>query len=244
MDAWTTERTLTRERIFTSGDLPCLSLPDSDGLVTCRWFAEPVTVRTVDAGADPADAQRPAQVGFVLIDPSWLVREGMDRIRTRAVDAVVLHSRTSPPGRTALALAFSSHLRQLQHRMGLESDVVTAGTRPELGGSAEVFRVPHLVTISDGTGTVADTIVWQVMNGARYDAWLGGATRPDHTAIEAALPGLLRLRRLHRQGRLDRSRAGALADLLDGDEMSAQKVFRYPRVVLPAATRATRGGFA
>jgi hypothetical protein len=255
MDALTSEKTLTGERIFTSSDLPCLSLPNTDGLVTCRWFQESATGHAAwraqlrqsyalapdTASADDLPQCAPGQVSFVAVDRTWLVREGMDRVRTRAVDAVVLHARASPPGRTALALAFSAYLRTRQHRMGLGSDVVTAAVRPELAGAPAVFRVPHLLTISDGTGTVADTIVWQVMSGPRYDAWLGGSPRPDHVAIEAALPGLLRLRHLWRTDRLDRAHADTLAAVLDGGELTAQKIFRYPRVVLPVATRALRG---
>jgi hypothetical protein len=260
MDTLTSsEKTLTGERIFTSSDLPSLSLPDTDGLVTCRWFQDPApgraawrtssqTYRPPLAAAEAAAVEDdnfaprgPGQVAFVSVDRTWLVREGMDRVRTRAVDAVVLHAKASPPGRTALALAFSAHLRTRQHRMGLGADVVTAAVRPDLAGAPDAFRVPHLVTVSDGTGTVADTIIWQVMTGARYDAWLGGAPRPDHVAIETALPGLVRLRHLWRTGRLDRSRADTLAAVLDGGELTAQKIFRYPRVVLPIATRALRG---
>jgi hypothetical protein len=252
------EKTLTGERIFTSSDLPSLSLPDADGLVTCRWFQDPAPGRNAwrtssqtyrppwtaaeAAVEDDNFAPRgPGQVAFVAVDRTWLVREGMDRVRTRAADAVVLHVRASPPGRTALALACSAHLRTRQHRMGLGADVVTAAVRPDLAGAPDAFRVPHLVTVSDGTGTVADTIIWQVMSGPRYDAWLGGAPRPDHVAIEAALPGLVRLRHLWRTGRLDRSRADTLAAVLDGGELTTQKIFRYPRVVLPIATRALRG---
>jgi hypothetical protein len=252
MDTLTSsEKTLTGERIFTSGDLPSLSLPAADGLVTCRWFQDtaagrgarrPGSQSAEPAAEDDGVAPRgPGQVAFVAVDWTWLVREGMDRVRTRAVDAVVLHAKASPPGRTELALAFSAFLRTRQHRMGLGADVVTAAVRPELGGTPGLFRVPHLVTVSDGTGTVADTIIWQVMSGPRYDAWLGGAPRPDHAAIETALPGLVRLRHLWRTGRLDRSHADTLAAVLDGGELTAQKIFRYPRVVLPIATRALRG---
>jgi hypothetical protein len=261
MDALTSsEKTLTGERVFTSSDLPSLSLPDADGLVTCRWFQDTAPGRTAwrasaqrhrppgtaaDAAADgdTIAPRSPGQVAFVAVDRTWLVREGMDRVRTRAVDAVVLHAKASPPGRTALALAFSAYVRTRQHKMGLGADVVTAAVRPELAGAPGIFRVPHLVTVSDGTGTVADTIIWQVMSGPRYDAWLGGAPRPDYAAIEAALPGLVRLRHLWRTGRLDRSRADTLAAVLDGGELTAQKIFRYPRVVLPIATRALRGCF-
>jgi hypothetical protein len=256
MDALTSEKTLTGERIFTSSDLPCLSLPNADGLVTCRWFQDPaperVTWRTaqshrpacaMESSSDDVLQNAPRQVSFVAIERPWLVREGMDRVRTRAVDAVVLHAAASPPGRTALALAFSAYLRTRQHRMGLGADVMTAAVTPDLARSPGFFRVPHLVTVADGTGTVADAIVWQVMSGPRYDAWLGGAPRPDHAAIEAALPGLLRLRHLWRAGRLDQARAGTLLAVLDGGELSAQKIFRYPRIVLPVADRALHGAF-
>jgi len=256
MDTLTSsEKTLPGERIFTSSDLPSLSLPDADGLVTCRWFQDTAPGRAswrtsshpyrpawmaaeAPTGDETLAPRGPGQVAFVAVDRTWLVREGIDRIRTRAVDAVVLHAKASPPGRTALALAFSAYLRTRQHKMGLGADVLTAAVRPELAGAPGVFRVPHLITVSDGTGCVADTIIWQIMCGPRYDAWLGGAPRPDHVAIEAALPSLVRLRHLWRTGQLDRCRADTLAAVLDGGELTAQKVFRYPRVVLPIASRA------
>lgn len=228
--------TPTTERIFSSGDLPLLSLPGADGLITCQWFQDSVLARASrENGGDAVAERRRAQVGFVLVEPSWLVRAAAERVRSPEVDAIVLHAHASPPGRTALALAYASHLRVDVGRAALDSFVVTAGVRPDLEGFDDLVRVPHLVTVTDVTGAIADTIVWEIMTGPQFDAWLGGAPRPDQRAIEAHLPGLLRLRGLHRAGRLDRRGAGALLDVLDGGYLSARLIHRCPRVVLPLA---------
>jgi hypothetical protein len=231
--------TSTKERIFSSGDLPLLSLPGADGLITCQWFHESVMLRaSFEDGGDSIAERRRAQVGFVLVEPAWLVRAAAERVRAPGVDAIVLHAHASPPGRTALALAFASHLRNGLRRSGPEGNVVTAGVRPDLSGFEDLVRIPHLVTVTDVTGAIADTIVWEIMNGQQFDAWLDGAPRPDQRAIEAHLPGLLRLRGLHRAGRLDHRYAGPLLDVLDGGYLSTRLIHRCPRVVLPIAAAA------
>jgi hypothetical protein len=230
--------TQTTERIFSTGDLPRLSLPDADGLITCRWFREPVILRVAaEDGGDVLGERRRAQVGFTLVEPTWMVRASAERVRAPEVDAVVLHVRSSSPGRSALALAFTSHLRRLRHRADMDANVVTAGARPELTGQPDLVRIPHLVTVTDVTGAVADAVVWEIMTQRQYDAWLDGATRPDQKVIEAHLPRLLRLRGLHRAGRLTHRHAGALLDLLDGGVLSIRLVYRHTRVVLAAATQ-------
>ncbi len=233
------------ERIFSSGDLPLLSLPGADGLITCQWTHETLGVpSSMEDGGDAIAERRRAQVGFVLVEPAWLVRAAAEQVRSPGVDAIVLHAHASPPGRSALALAFASHLRNVLRRPApgldprLGNNVVTAGLRPDLAGFSDLVRVPHLVTITDGTGAVADTIVWEIMTGGQFDAWLDGAPRPDQRAIEAHLPGLLRLRGLHRSGRLDHRRAGALLDMLDGGQLTTRLIHRFPRVVLPLAAAA------
>ncbi|WP_462188882.1 MULTISPECIES: hypothetical protein [unclassified Frankia] len=240
------------ERIFSSEDLPLLSLPGADGLITCQWIHESMRVRTPSGGGgDAIEERRRAQVSFVLVEPAWLVRAAAERLRAPAVDAIVLHAHASLPGRSALALAFASHLRNALRRPGaggtpapggppgsggepeVGDNVVTAGVRPDLSGFADLIRVPHLVTVTDGTGAVADTVVWEIMTGAQFDTWLDGAPRPDQRVIEAHLPGLLRLRGLHRVGRLDHPGAGALLDLLGGGYLSSRLIHRCPQAVLP-----------
>ena len=230
--------TLTMERIFTSGDLPRLSLPRVDGLVTCRWPADSFLGGDGDAGDLFFCGRRRAQVGFVMVDPMWLVRAATERLRGAGADAVVIHTEGGPPGRTALALAFATHLRSRLLGTGLDPRVVTAGARPDLTGLDDLVRVPHLVTVSDATGAITDTVVWEVMTTEQFDFWLDGAPRPDQRAIEAHLPGLLRLRGLHREGRLDHRLAGPLLDALAGEPLSARLIYRYPRMVLPLAAAA------
>ncbi len=213
----------TTERIFSSGDLPLLSLPGADGLITCQWTHE--SLGAPGSWQDDGDTTA-------------------EQVRSAGVDAIVLHAHPSPPGRSALALAFASHLRNVLRRpvAGLDprlaTNVVTAGLRPDLAGLHDLVRVPHLVTITDGTGAVADTIVWEIMTGGQFDAWLDGAPRPDQRAIEAHLPGLLRLRGLYRSGRLDHRRVGALLEMLDGGQLTTRLIHRFPRVVLPLAAAA------
>jgi len=234
--------TLTTERIFTSGDLPRLSLPRTDGLITCRWPTEPsLAADEYPADGCPGDVfgeRRGAQVGFVMVEPMWLVRAASERVREGEADAVVIHFEGGPPGRTALALTFATHLRANLAGARKDSHVVTAGSRPDLTGLKDLVRIPHLVTISDATGAITDTVVWEVMTTDQFDAWLDGAPRPDQRAIEAHLPGLLRLRGLLRLGRLDQRYAGPLLDMLAGGTLSARLVYRFPRLVLPLAATA------
>ncbi|MCM3884331.1 hypothetical protein [Frankia sp. R82] len=253
------------ERIFNSGDLPSLSLPGADGLITCRWLRESHVISVTGAVTAVTEAEgratgvpanlglgdgdlsaerRRAQVGFMLVEPAWLVRAAAERVRAPGIDAVVLHTHPSPPGRSALALAFASYLRNVLRRPAtgvdprLANNVVTSGLRPDLRGFHDLVRVPHLVTITDGTGAVADTIVWEIMTGSQFDAWLGGAPRPDQQAIEAHLPGLLRLRGLQRLGRLDHRFAGVLADIPGGGPLTTRLIHCFPRLVLPLAAAA------
>lgn len=227
------------DRIFTSGDLPLLSLPCADGLIICRWLPDPVVTRTWGpSGSDSRLERRRAQVGFDIVEPSWLVRAAAERVQSPGVDAVVIHAQGGLPGRSALALAFASHLRSELLRAGRPARVVASGARPDLTGLNDLVRVPHLVTVTDATGAIADTIVWEVVTASQFDIWLDGAPRPDQRAIEAQLPGLLRLRGLHRAGRLDRRRAAALLDVMDSGEgvtISTELIHRYPGVILPLA---------
>ncbi|EFC79195.1 hypothetical protein [Parafrankia sp. EUN1f] len=227
------------DRIFTSGDLPLLSLPRADGLIVCRWLPDPVVARLGGpADVDTLLERRRTQVSFDIVEPSWLARAAAERVRGPGVDAVVMHEHGGLPGRSALALAFASHLRSVFLRAERQVHVITSGTRPDLTGLAELVRVPHLVTVTDATGAVADAVVWEVMAGGEFDAWLDGAPRPDQCAIESHLPGLLRLRGLHRAGRLDRRRCAVLAEVFgEGGEktISATLIHRFPDVVLPLA---------
>src|SRR5262249_54977528 len=69
--------------------------------------------------------------------------------------------------------------------------------------------------------------------------WLDGAPRPDLAAIETALPGLLHLRTLHRDGQLDTLGLPELAGLLVGRYLSARIVHQHPGIVLPGAAQAS-----
>ncbi|OAA24681.1 hypothetical protein UG55_102813 [Frankia sp. EI5c] len=233
--------TPTTDRIFTSGDLPLLSLPRADGLIICRWLPDPVVARPWNSGVDSVLERRRAQVGFDIVEPSWLARAAADRVSDAGVDAVVMHTQGGLPGRSALALAFASHLRSVLLRTGRPAHVVTSGARPDLTGLVDLVRVPHLVTVTDATGAIADTVVWEIMTPGQFDVWLDGAPRPDQRAIEAHLPGLLRLRGLHRSGRLDRRSAAALRDVIDlvaGGTVSSGLIHRHPEAVLPLAAAA------
>lgn len=216
-----------------------LSLPRADGLIICRWLPDPVVARSWGVpGTESLLDRRRTQVDFDIVEPSWLARAAAERVQGAGVDAVVLHTQSGLPGRSALALAFASHLRSGLLRAGSESRVVTSGARPDLAGLADLVRVPHLVTVTDATGAIADTIVWEVMTEHQFDLWLGGVPRPDQCAIESHLPGLLRLRGLHRAGRLDRRRAAVLLEATEGVEgavISTELVHQLPGVILPLA---------
>jgi hypothetical protein len=234
--------TFTTERTFTSTDLPRLTLPDADGLLVCRWDHHPDGIPTcLDDGGDAAGGRRCAQVRFVVVQAERLAAAALDAVRGADADAAVVHTRTTGPGRSALALAVASHLRTLR-RHHPDPAVVTAGDRPDLNDAHDLVRIAHLITVGDATGAVAETAVWEIMTGGQYDTWLAGAPRPDPGAIETHLPGLLRLRALHRNGQLTYVHDGLLLDLLDGVPISARLVHRHPGVLLPAATRAAHRG--
>jgi hypothetical protein len=146
-------------------------------------------------------------------------------------------------GPTPLAARFDAHLRAIRRALGLPTGVVT-GRRPapvELSGGGLV-PVGHLVATIGGGDTVEDTVVWELLSPAAYRCWLAGAAVPDPAALAAALPGLLRLRALHRGGQLEAHGLAALAALLAGRYLSARIAHRHARLVLDAAARAAPAG--
>jgi ubiquinone/menaquinone biosynthesis C-methylase UbiE len=132
--------------------------------------------------------------------------------------------------------AFRAHLRALRRPHGLPTGLVLAG-RPFVTPSSPI-RIAHLVATRDEDGALADRVLWEVLTDAGYTRWLDGAPRPDLAAIEAALPGLLHLRALHRDGQLDALGLPELAGLLAGRYLSARIVHQLPGIVLPAAAQA------
>ena len=139
----------------------------------------------------------------------------------------------------ALAARFAGHLRTLRNSAGLPTGLVTA-RRPaqaDLAGGS-LIRVGHFVATTNDVGLVADTVLWELLPAAAYRAWLADAPVPDRAALERAVPGLLRLRALHRGHQLPALGLVDLAELLEGRYLSARIAHRYPTLVLAAAARA------
>ncbi|WP_052710804.1 hypothetical protein [Pseudofrankia sp. DC12] len=151
--------------------------------------------------------------------------------------------RTEPvfplPGASPLAARFVRHLREIRGRLALPTGYV-AVRRPAWGELADddLVWVAHLVATIDASGRIGDRAVWERLPAAGYRAWLAGAPVPDRAVLEAAVPGLLRLRAVHREGRLPELGLTDLAALLDGRYLSARIAHQHPQVVLAAVARA------
>ena len=131
--------------------------------------------------------------------------------------------------RAGLALEFAGELRAVR---GDRSDpgsgpgsCVTGPLRPDV--PPDVVRVPHLVSVRH-LGVVTDTVVWEVMDRERAQAWSGGSL-PDQRFIEEHLCGLLELRAAVRMGRFPVSAAGGRqARVLAGRPLSIRVVYQRP----------------
>jgi hypothetical protein len=145
----------------------------------------------------------------------------------------------SLPGASPLVARFAGHLREIRGRLALPTGYVTA-RRPASGdlNSDGPVWVAHLIATIDASRRVGDTVVWERLPAAGYRAWLAGASAPDRAVLEAALPGLLRLRALHREDRLHALGLTDLARLLDGRYLSARIAHQHPEIVLAAVARA------
>ena len=92
-----------------------------------------------------------------------------------------------------------------------------------------MVRVPHLVTVRHGGGSLADSVVWQILSPGTVERWVGcRVTDGDLEFVETNLDTLVRLRSSVRERRLPPTAAGArlLSLLPDGGELSTALVYQ------------------
>jgi hypothetical protein len=199
--------------------LPSWQPPSADGLValvaegTPAVWAERLLVRRED-GLLVWAATSAGAVGRALTVA-----------RLPEVRAVVVLPGRADARRAGLALEFAVHLRAVRGDGPGPGSDVTSPLRPDV--SQDVVRVPHLVSVRH-LGVVTDTVVWEVMDRERAQAWSGGSL-PDQRFIEEHLCGLLELRAAVRMGRFPVSAAGGrLARVLAGRPLSIRVVYQRP----------------
>jgi len=95
------------------------------------------------------------------------------------------------------------------------------------------IRIPHLISLRTGTGSVADAVVWELIPCiAAPDC---SRVPPESQGfIEAHVRGLLALRGAARTGRLPQTTAGQrLADRLAGRPLTIRAVYRHLDLIRP-----------
>jgi hypothetical protein len=115
---------------------------------------------------------------------------------------------------------------------------LTSWAAPDV--SMGVVRVPHLVSVRQDGGRVADAVVWQVVTPQELHRWVGcGVSEVDLMFVEANLDALVRLRGAVRDGQLPATAAAArlLALLPDGRGLPIDLVYQRSglfRALVPA----------
>jgi hypothetical protein len=165
-----------------------------------------------------------------------LAAAGVEAARRSGVIGVALHQ-GGDADLAQLPLAFAVYLDdRRRHDVHPVRPCVTSATTPKLASMPGLVRLPHLLTVRDGTGALSDAVVWEVMTVMQAARWLGGPLPPQRL-IENQLPALLQLRLLARTGRLPASDDGQrLAKLLIGRYLSIRLVCQHP-VLFDALTR-------
>ena len=108
-----------------------------------------------------------------------------------------------------------------------------------------VVRVPHLVSVRQDGGQVADAVVWQAMNPQELHRWVGCAvSEVDLRFVEDNLDALVRLRGAVRDGQLPATAAAArlLALLPDGRGLPIDLVYQRSglfRALVPSVSTGT-----
>jgi hypothetical protein len=165
----------------------------------------------------------------VPVDPHRLAQAAIARTRQPRTIAVALHTGGDADS-ARLPLAFAAHL-DARRRAADPRPVrpcATAAGMPELPRSGRLVRLPHLLTVQDGSGDLRDEVVWEVMTTAQARRWLGGPL-PDQALFEQRLPALRYLRRLARtRSWPDTANGRRLRELLAEQYLSIRLVYRYP----------------
>jgi len=157
----------------------------------------------------------------------------------------VVAAAVSPAGADAryvnLALEFGCRLAVRRGAGGGDpGGCLTSGAAPDV--PVGVVRVPHLVSVRQDGGRVADAVVWQVVTPQELHRWVGCAvSEVDLRFVEDNLDALVRLRGAVRDGQLPATAAAArlLALLPDGRGLSIDLVYQRSglfRALLPSVS--------
>ena len=160
----------------------------------------------------------------------------------------VVAAAVSPAGADAryvnLALEFGCRLAVRRGAGGGDpGGCLTSWAAPDV--PVGVVRVPHLVSVRQDGGQVADAVVWQVMSPQELHRWVGcQVSEVDLRFVEANLDALVRLRGAVRDGELPATAAAArlLALLPDGRGLSIDLVYQRSglfRALLPSVSKGT-----
>ena len=94
-------------------------------------------------------------------------------------------------------------------------------------------RLPHLITVRYGRGTVTDMVVWELMRRATAPEWCR-ISPADEAFVEANVHRLVTLRTCVRDGTLPETDAGRrLTDLLGVRPLTVRVVYRHLDLIRP-----------
>jgi len=117
---------------------------------------------------------------------------------------------------------------QFAHRLGLKADGRARLTSADAPATVDrSTRMPHLISVRYGTGTLTDTVVWELMARTVAPEW-SRVPPVDQAFIEAHLHRLVTLRGVARGGRLPSTAAGRrLASLLGERPLTIRTVYEH-----------------
>jgi hypothetical protein len=144
---------------------------------------------------------------------------------------------------------------QFAHRLaGTQANAATEGRADSRGDSAvsarahltsvdppavvdRAIRIPHLISLRYSTGSVADTVVWELIPRVAAPQW-SRVPPTDQSFVEAHLSELLALRGAARTGGLAQTATGErLANILAGGPLTIRVVYRHLDLIRPLLAR-------
>jgi len=197
------------------------------GILVMHAARAPARPRAGGSGGQVVTASSQRYLVHVPQPSGPLAPAGLAAVRRDRAAGAALHL-GGDADTARLPLEFAAHLGDRRRR---DADpvrpCVTSATAPELASAPDLVRLPHLLTVRDGYGVLADAVVWEVMTIAQARRWLGGPL-PCQPFFEQQLPAL-HLRFLARTGQFPASTGGQrLRELITGRYLSIRLVYRYP----------------
>jgi hypothetical protein len=236
----------TAERVFDLGQLgePLGAL--ARGILVMHAARAPAHARADGSGGQVVTASSQRYLVHVPQPSGPLASAGLAAVRRNRAAGAALHL-GGDADTARLPLEFAAHLGDRRRRDAHPvRPCVTSATAPELASAPDLVRLPHLLTVRDGAGVLADATVWEVMTITQARLWLGGPL-PCQPFFEQQLAALLHLRFLARTGQFPASTDGQrLRELITGRYLSIRLVYRYPALfaalIGTAGARPTPGG--